>query len=348
MTNGPGKIDLDQLKQAIPIVELAYKLGLEIRGRQARCYNSQAHSNGDRNKSLGLDVTRNRYRCFACGEAGSIIDLYMNIKGVDLSQAIKDLAEMAGLSPASYKPSRSYDYRDAGPLPDVKPTTTEDDLDLYNRIYESFCLYCLDEPLDDESRSYLIGRGLSEDTLSKRFIFTLKDYQATDKHLKAEFKLDDLRKAGIVSDEGNLIFYKHKIIIPFLRDGRIVFLQGRRLDNEEPKYLHLKRPVQMYNLDTLTDAGKGKRIYICEGIFDALILEQSGYRAIAILGAGNFKREWTELFKGQDVVLCLDNDEAGRRGIDTLTEMFNLSGQGVTIKELPKGIKDINDFYLSL
>jgi len=54
MINTPHKIDLDRLKQAMPIMDLAKSLGLEIRGRQARCYNSTAHKHNDRSFSLGL------------------------------------------------------------------------------------------------------------------------------------------------------------------------------------------------------------------------------------------------------------------------------------------------------
>lgn len=62
MTDTTPKVDLDRLKQAMPIMDLAKSLGLEVRGRQARCFNSQAHAHNDHNFSLGLDTNRNRLR----------------------------------------------------------------------------------------------------------------------------------------------------------------------------------------------------------------------------------------------------------------------------------------------
>jgi DNA primase len=345
MVNTPPTIDLDRLKQAMPIMDLASFLGLEIRGRQARCYNSQAHKHNDRSFSLGLDIQRNRYKCFACGEQGSIIDLFMAIKGVDLSQAIKELAEMIGLTPMSHQTaykatSTPYKAEIRQPEPPSEP------LGAYSDIYEELYFYCIG--LDQEGGQYLKGRGLAQETLDRFLLFSVKDYQATDKHLKDKFSKDQLQRAGVIGEKGNLIFYKHKIIIPFLQDGRIIFLQGRRLDQEQPKYLHLKRPVPLYNADALAETGRDKKIYICEGVFDAMMLEQNGYKAVGILGVNNFKPDYTEFFKGLDVVLALDNDEAGERGTKELAKMFLIKGQGVSSKQLPDGIKDITDYFLNL
>jgi len=345
MTNGTHKIDLDRLKQAMPIMDLAKSLGLEIRGKQARCYNGQAHKHGDHNFSLGLDTARNRFKCFACGEQGSIIDLYKQVKGVELSQAIKELAEMTGLTPISHQ--TGYKATSTPYKADIKPPEPPSEpLGAYSDIYEELCFYCAG--LDQESEQYLKGRGLTEETLDRFLLCSVKDYQATDKHLKDKFSKDELQRAGVIGEKGNLIFYKHKIIIPFLQDGRIIFLQGRRLDQEQPKYLHLKRPVPLYNADALTETDKGKKIYIAEGVFDALMLEQNNYKAVGILGINNFKPYYVDLFKGLDIVLALDNDEAGERGTKELAKMFLLKGQGVSSKQLPDGIKDITDYFLTL
>jgi len=351
MTNGTHKIDLDQLKQAMPIMNLAKFLGLEIRGRQARCYNSQEHKNNDRNFSLGLDVARNRFKCFACGEQGSIIDLYKQVKGVELSQAIKELAEMTGLTSINHQTgkgqSKPYKVTNTPYKAGIKPPEAHsEDVGVYSDIYEEFCFVCAG--LDKASGQYLKNRGLTDETLNRFLLFSVKDYQATDKHLKSKFSLDELQKAGIVGEKGNLIFYKHKIIIPFLQDGRIIFLQGRRLDQEQSKYLHLKRPVPLYNRDVLVELEKGKKVYITEGVFDAMMLEQNGYKAIGILGVNNFKPDYIDLFKGLDVVLALDNDKTGERGTSELAKMFYLKGQRVSSKQLPDGIKDITDYFMSL
>jgi len=328
-------IDLDQLKQAIKIDDLARQLGLEIRGRQARCFNVASHKHQDRHPSLGLDLKTNRFKCFACGVNGSIIDLYMGVKGVEIKQAIRELAQMAGFTDNSGPPKRKEVNK---PLPTAGVIT--------KGIYETLQDYCGE--LDPSSLAYLTGatRGLKKETIKRFQLFSIKDYPATNKFMQEKFNLEQLKQAGLVSEKGNLIFYEHKIIMPFLDNGRIIYLQGRRVDDQHPRYLQIKRPVPLFNTDTLKDIKKGDKIYICEGVFDAMILEQEGYKAVAILGVNNFKPERAGLFKGFDVVLCLDNDESGKLATQALARIFLLQGQKVKTKQLPDGIKDITEYFI--
>ena len=336
-------IDLERLKEVVGITDLAASLGLEMRGRQARCFNAKEHKHGDRNFSLGLDVSRNRFKCFTCGVSGSVIDLYKEVRGVELSDAIKELADTAGLQPAGQQthrtaPSGAFRVKNAPSEP----------ADAYSDVYEELATFC--KGIDQESRGYLTGaaRGLSDETISRFVPFSVADYQATDAHLKAKFDAEMLKRAGVMGEKGNLIFYKHKIVIPFLSEGRIIFLQGRRLDNDNPKYLHISRPVPLFNTDALDGMKRGDTVFICEGVFDAMMLEQNGYRAVAILGVNNFKPDFVDLFRGLDVVLCLDNDDAGKRATDELAKMFLQKGQAVKTKCLPDGIKDMTEYFINL
>lgn len=358
MLKDTPKIDLNRLKEAIPVTELAKTLGLDIRGRQARCYNSTAHKHGDQHFSLGLDTKRNRFKCFACGESGSVIDLYKAVKGLELSQAIKELADMVGLTPQSHQThqrgyNKPYAYKDVKTPPEATGEATNGNLGAYSDIYEELCLVC--GGLDQESEAYLKGRGLTQETLNRFLLFSVSDYQKADKHLKGKFSRDELQRAGVISDEGNLIFYKHKVLIPFLSEGRIVYLRGRYLLNSNAetdgaKMLGLKGQTtkRLFNANRLTDLEKGDKVYICEGEFDTMILDQHGYNAVGVLGTTNFNAGDIGLFKGLDVVLALDNDEAGERATKELAKMFLLKGQRVNSKQLPGGIKDITDYFTKL
>lgn len=328
-----NKVDLDRLRDNTPIVELAEKLGLEVRRHQARCFNAEAHKNGDKKPSLGLDVRTNRFKCFACGVSGSVIDLYMAVKGVDLTTAIKALDDG--------RFSSTYEYKPVSPKP--KKLSGE-----YSEVYEALALSCA---LDKEATDYLTGdkRGLNLDTVNMFGIFSIEDYAKANKYLKDHYTLETLRKAGVFSEKNNLIFYKHKIVIPFYQGSKIVFLHGRNLDGTHPKYLNLvgiDKPL--FNLDLLERLHDGDKVYICEGVFDAMVLTQEGYNAVAILGVTDFRPEEVELFRRFEVVLALDNDEAGKEMTEAISKMFLLSGKSVKVKELPDGIKDITDYFLSI
>ena len=337
--------DLDTLKDAIKITDLARSLGLQIRGRQARCFNTGGHKNQDKHFSLGLDIDTNRFKCFACGVQGSVIDLYKEVKGVSVSEAINELTKIAGLqNNGKQQPaSRTKTSTRAGRASTSQQTGSKP---APEGIYEALQGYCGE--LDSQSLAYLTGatRGLTRETIARFQLFSIKDYQATNKFMQEKFSLEQLQQAGLVSEAGNLIFYQHKVIIPFIEGGRIIFLQGRRTDNQHPKYMHLKRSVPLFNAETLKILATGERVYICEGVFDAMILEQNGFKATAILGVNNFKPEMAELFSGLDIVLCLDNDEQGARATQDLAGVFLLQGQSVKRKLLPDGVKDITEWYV--
>ena len=283
MNNTARTAQLEDMKHQIGILDLATRLGLQIRGRQARCFNSKSHKHNDRNYSLGLDIKTNRYKCFTCNEAGSIIDLYMSIKGVDFKQALEELKGIYNIREDSPQP---YKYS----TPKVeKPTSTQ--IDTRYRVYKSIMEHT--GTVTDQAREYLTGRGIEKDTITRFKLCGIADYQRLNTKLKEEFSIEELREAGVIGDKNNLIFYKHTLLIPFLEGERVVFYQGRRLDNENPKYLLLKDiQIPLFNTNTLTGLAKDERVYICEGVFDALVMEQEGYHAVAILGVNNFKPEW--------------------------------------------------------
>jgi len=359
------KTDLDQLKDAIKITDLARELGLKFKGdsrTQAHCFNPQGHTHGDRNASLSFDLKTNRYKCFACGASGSVIDLYKEVKGVSVSEAINELAKMAGgakafslsdkLKGKTLTQSAEYLTRlmrqgKTDQTPHSTPETPYKPLtDAIAGVYKALLDYCGE--LDTQSLAYLTGatRGLTKEIIKRFQIFSIKDYTATNKFMREKFSLEQLQQAGLYNEKGNLIFYQHKVIIPFIESGRVIFLQGRRTDDQQPKYMHLKRSVPLFNAEILKRLATGERVYICEGVFDAMMIEQNGYRATAILGVNNFKPQMAELFNGLDVVLCLDNDEQGNRATQDLARVFLLQGQSVKHKILPDETKDITEWYI--
>lgn len=320
--------DLEELKRSVDIVELARTLGLEVRRNQARCYNVQAHSNGDRKPSLGLDVKTNRYKCFACGVHGSVLDLYMEVKGVDLKTAIADLG---GIKHIQTHP-RPTDFPDKDNV----------------KVYEALRDICPKE-LPEEYLTYLIGkkRGLNLGVIKQFGLFGLTDYQKADKSLKESFSLEALKRAGVVNEKGNLIFYRHTLIVPFYESNQILYLQGRAIDDTHPKYLNLlgiDKPI--FNAGILRKLNDNEKVYLCEGVFDAIRLTQEGYNAVGLLGVTDFTGDDVEMFLPFNVVIALDNDDAGKQMTNEIADKFIKKGKVVKIKQLPEGIKDITDYFL--
>lgn len=318
---------LNKIKESIDIIDLAKRLGLEVKHKQARCFNYAKHKHNDNNFSLGFYENNTKFKCFTCGVSGSVVDLYMGVKGVDLKTAIKDLSDITGLEVLPTKRIVEKVIKNSEPL-------------------EALAEHC--KGVDSETLNYLTGdkRGLSELTIERFKLFSIRDYNEVAEYLKKNFKVKELQDIGLLNDKENFTFYKHKVVVPFYKAGKIVFIQGRRIDGGTPKYINCSLPVVLFNIDKLLKLNKGDTVYICEGVYDAMILEQYGYNAVAILGVQGFKPEWVGLFKGLNTVLCLDNDTAGEEETKELASIFLSKGIEVKVKELPEEFKDVTDYFL--
>ena len=93
---------------------------------------------------------------------------------------------------------------------------------------------------------------------------------------------------------------------------------------------------------------KHDQIVLTEGETDCILLNQHGIPAVSgTAGAKTFKPEWAKLFKGKDVYICYDADEAGREGAAKAQKMISQFAESVTIIDLPLSgteNKDVTDF----
>lgn len=364
-TQRPDRVNLEELKAAIDIVDLAQKLGLEVRGRMARCFNAQGHANNDRRPSLGFYDGGRRYQCFVCNTRGTVLELYMAVRGTDLLTAASELAGLYGLAPrpSGQAPARRYRTAQGGqaqarPVSSTaaRPTSAPD-----SELYEALAAYCGGP--DPEALAYLTGpsRGLTAETVRRFGLFTVKDYKTTERHLLDHFGAKRLAAAGVFGQGGRLLFYKHRLVIPYTKGGRVIFLQGRRLDEGAPKYLHLSGISQaLFNQDRLDTLAQGARVYLTEGAFDAMTLEQHGRPALGVVGIGGFRSEWAELLAPFDACLVYDNpkpsgtpEERAREEATLaaakgrIAKLFLDRGRVLKAKRLPAAYKDLTDYLVA-
>jgi CHC2-type zinc finger protein/Toprim domain-containing protein len=137
-----------------------------------------------------------------------------------------------------------------------------------------------------------------------------------------------------------------RIVIPiFNADGIWLFNKYRRdpAVSEGPKYTYdAGSHSSLYGIDKLPGAAQ---VIICEGEFDALILEANGFVGVTSTGgAGTFKQEWLDLMTGKELFMCFDNDEAGRKGMVKLTKMNSLIKCIPLVRDLGEH-GDITDFF---
>lgn len=338
---------LTQLK-AIDIRTIVEDLGFVIlQNRRLKC-----PFHDDLSPSLVFyPFPQNEFHCFGCGKHGDGISFYADVNQIDMRTAVKQLA----ISYLSQPLETTTKLLKPVVKPDIlKQSTLSKASDESIEIFEAFRTFCVTSPKTDSAvraAHYLRQRGI-DDWLIRQFqLFVIKDYRATNTFLRSKFSEEKLIASGLMNERGNLIFYRHPLIIPYLQDNRIVYLQGRTIgppDDGTSKYQFLKKIKKpLFNQDVLKKAKGNARIYITEGAFDCISAVGHGDIAVSVGSAQSFDSSWTKLFQRFQVHVWFDNDHAGQMGTIQLMEKLHLEGVTVHKAYLPEGIKDINEYYLS-
>lgn len=95
--------------------------------------------------------------------------------------------------------------------------------------------------------------------------------------------------------------------------------------------------ARLWPYDSLADARRlGEPVLLTEGEMDCMLACQLGFRAITTTGgAGTWREEWVPLFRGLDVLLCYDADDAGRRGASSIAVHLHGTASRIRIVHIP-------------
>lgn len=145
--------------------------------------------------------------------------------------------------------------------------------------------------------------------------------------------------------------YKDRIIIPYYdKQGQLIYFNSRSLVDKDwiPKYLGPPKEIGVGKEDVIYMQywpEPGNKIYVTEGEFDSIVLRLCDYFSAAC-GSKNLSETQIEYLRDYDIVIALDQDEAGKKALVTWYEQFRDNG----INEFryvapPKGFKDWNQLY---
>lgn len=162
---------------------------------------------------------------------------------------------------------------------------------------------------------YFTGRGLSDETV---------------------------RWFGLVVENGYAV-------LPVFAEGVCRSVCRRAIDPAvEPRYQNSRGAMQLWNSAAMERAA-GKALFVTEGIFDALSLEELGFPAVALCGAANTGKlvqkidEYVPVAWPERVILAGDSDAAGQGMNGKLREQLTARGIACAVLALPDGCKDVNE-----
>jgi DNA primase catalytic core len=301
---------------------------------------------GKGSPSLSVDTSRGLFRCFSRDAGGDAFEFYELMHGVSFAQAVREMARELGLGAARARPKPSLASRAA---PDE---AEEDDTNLeplarerVEAICEKFLDVCRAED-QTEGVSYLARRGIDARTARRAQItyFPRRAYRRVMRQMLDAFPIEELQRSGLFNHRAHLTFYRHRLLFPFLVDGRAVYLQARTTAaGVEPRWHNMRGAIPaLYNADALAKLASGTVVYLVEGFTDTLTLLTHGFPAVGLVGAGGLKGEWLAPLARLRVVAALDPDTAGRRAAARYEELFNARGMKLACLTLPS---DVNDFF---
>ncbi|SHN14862.1 DNA primase [Rhizobacter sp. OV335] len=277
---------------------------------------------GEKTPSFTVSPTRQTYHCFGCGVHGNALGFLMEYSGMGFLDAVRDLAQQAGLTVP--EDDRSPQERErAAELKERQATLS----DVLAKAAESYRKQLKGSP---RAIDYLKGRGLSGEIAAA---FGLGYAPDGWRALASVFpRYDDplLEESGLVISQGEndeerkrYDRFRDRIMFPIRSvQGDVIGFGGRVLDKGEPKYLNSpETPVfvkgrELYGLHEAR-AGLRKRGYalVVEGYMDVVALAQHGFdNAVATLGTACTAEHVQKLFRfTESVVFSFDGDAAGRR-----------------------------------
>ncbi len=293
----------------------------------------------EKTPSFSVSPDKQIYHCFGCKKGGGVINFIMEIENLSYPDAVRFLARRANL-----------------PVPEDDRDGTDKlrrRLLALNKDAARYYYRTLLSPEGAAVRAYLNRRQISRGIAVRFGMGAAPD--SWDSLLRAMTQMGyskaELISAGLVVKNRNGGLYdkfRNRLMLPVIDvRGDVVGFGSRVLDKSEPKYMNTtetltysKRRV-LYGLN-LAKKTKRPNIILCEGNLDVVTLHQAGFdNAVASMGTALTSEQIHLLSRyTKELVLCYDNDTAGRLATQRALELLNNTDFTVKVLRLPNRMVD--------
>lgn len=276
------------------------------------------------------------FYCFGCGAGGDAITFLKKIENLDYLDAVKTLAQRAGLQ----MPQEGFDDSLSKRRRRILEMNRE-----AARFYHSVLL----SPEGKVGYDYYIGRALSAATINHFGLgFAPNQWDALLKHMRAKgYQPAELVDAGLArkGQKGYYDNFRNRVMTPIIDvRGNVIAFGGRVLDDSKPKYINTgdtlvyKKTNELFALNFAKDS-KEDALILCEGYMDVIAMHQAGFTN-AVAGCGTaLTTEQVRLISryAKEVILTYDADEAGQKALQKAMTLFDQTDVKVRIPSLVGG-----------
>ncbi|MBQ7505561.1 MAG: DNA primase [Ruminococcus sp.] len=332
---------LQELKDRSDMTEIASSyVNLKRRGRNMV---GLCPFHGEKTPSFNIYPENGSFYCFGCGVGGDVITFIMKIENLDYIDAVKYLAQRAGMT----MPEDTFDDSMSNLRKRIFEANREAARFFYKNLYSD---------AGREGLEYFHGRALTDKTI-RRFGLGYADSNRYSLcgHLKTlGFKNNEIvsanlafqNKNGGISDRFN-----DRVMFPIIDlRGNVIAFGGRIMTNQKPKYLNtsdtpvFKKSANLFSLNNAKNSDD-RTLILCEGYMDVIAVNQAGFpNAVATLGTA-LTQEQALLMKryADEVIICYDSDEAGQKATARAITFLRNAGLNIKVINIPQG-KDPDEF----
>lgn len=329
---------VEEVKQKTDIVQIISE-HVQLK-RAGRNFKGNCPFHSEKTPSFMVSPELQIYKCFGCNAGGDVFRFLMDFESIDFPQALKLLAERAGVK--------------LQPLKGFSGHQEKEEIYRLNFLVSEFFHYILtSHKLGLKALNYLKNRGISEESIKTFKLGYSPESQDATFHfltIKKGYKPELVEKAGLVSRSQNGYFdrFRGRVIFP-LNDhfGNVLGFAGRVIENKgdmakyinSPETLAYKKGNTLYGLSVIKQEIKKKGyVVLVEGEFDCISSWQAGVQNVVAIKGSALTEDQAKLISRfcSRVVLGLDSDFAGdqaaRRGLDIIRKA-GLETRVIDLKE---------------
>jgi len=305
---------LDEIKTRLKVSTVVSKtVNLKKRGKE---YVGLSPFKNEKTPSFTVNDEKEFYHCFSTSEHGNIFDFVMKTQNLKFGEAVKSLANLAGMRPYTF--SKEDEEREKN---------WKEYKSIYSKYAEWYHNQLFKNPEAEIAKNYLKQRGLTIEEVKKFKIGYVTKNPEYYEELSKEFEEKKLKDSGLFYfDERRKKFverFRERIIFPINNiSGDVIGFGGRILDGNKniAKYINspetdfFKKGSNIFNLDVARRlSNKIENIYLVEGYMDVIALSKNGiYNAVANLGTSLTNKQILILNQFfNHIIICFDGDESG-------------------------------------
>lgn len=313
--------EIEEVKARLDIVDI---VGQSVTLQKAgRTFKAPCPFHAEKTPSFVVNPDRQTWHCFgACATGGDVISFVMKREGMEFGEALRMLAERAGVKLKERRVSEQEDR--------AKQRLYE-----ANEAAAAYFQSKLGTDAGRAAREYIERRGLDEATIRAFGLgYSLPAWEDLLGHLRGlKFSDREIVQAGLAlqGDNGLRDRFRDRLMFPLWdAKGRIIGFGARALDKDAvPKYLNtaqtplFDKSGTLYALNKAGEAIKREgRAVIVEGYMDVIAAHQHGYtNVVAQMGTALTERQYKLVKKLTDkIVLVLDADAAGKDAMQRVAE----------------------------